>query len=58
MDKNYCQKVWGNGGKTHLGGDHFGRRMDRQDEVLLMMQKVFGIREAKNGPKVVNFCCC
>ena len=38
-------------GRRHLEGHDFVRRMDRQGEVFVMVQKVFGIYEAKNGTK-------
>ena len=40
--------------RRHLGGHDLVRRMDRQGESLDMVQKVFRIREAKNGTKAGN----
>ena len=35
-------------GRRQLGGHDLVRRTDRQGEVLIRLQKVFGIRDAKN----------
>ena len=49
QDQNYCQKVWKMEKTTTMGGHDLVRRMDRQGEVPDMVQKVFGIRQAKNA---------
>ena len=51
MDQNSYQKSLEKWRRRHLGEHDLVRRMDRQGEVFDMAQKVFGIREAKNGAK-------
>ena len=38
--------------KRHLGGHDLVRRMDRQEEVLILVQKMLGLCEAEGGTKI------
>ena len=45
----YLSKSFGKWRRRHLGVHDLVRRMDRQEEILILVQKMLRLREAKNG---------
>ena len=48
----YLSIVFGERGKRHLGGHDLVRRVDRQGEVLILVQEMLGLCETMNPTKI------